>query len=134
MTSSADTSADHPSPAGTPVAGAGSPWQRAVAYAAGFNPRALAWGSLVLAALTMLAVNVIGGTALRHVKADLTQENLFTISDGTRKALRSIDEPIVARMYFSKQLGDAAPAYLKYFERVRALLEQYRDISGGRFQ
>ena len=82
----------------------------------------------------MLAVNVIGSTGLRCLRADLTKEGLFTISDGTRKALRAIEEPITARLYFSKGLGDAAPTYQKYFERVRALLEQYRDISGGRFQ
>jgi ABC-type uncharacterized transport system involved in gliding motility auxiliary subunit len=112
----------------------GTLWQRAVAWASGLDRRTLSWGGLALAAITMLAVNVIGSTGLRHVRADLTKEGLFTISDGTRKVLRAIEEPITARLYFSKPLGDAGPAYLKYFERVRALLEQYRDISGGRFQ
>jgi ABC-type uncharacterized transport system involved in gliding motility auxiliary subunit len=116
------------------AAPAATAWDRAVSWAGTLGNRKLAWGGLALAAITLLATNVIGGTALRHIKADLTHEGLFTISDGTRKVLRSIDEPIVARLYFSKPLGDAAPAYLKYFDRVRALLEQYRDISGGRFQ
>ena len=34
----------------------------------------------------------------------------------------------------SKRLGEAAPVYGRYFERVRALLEQYRDISGGKLE
>ena len=129
MTTNTPSSQDHTGSARTPT-----PMERAAAWAATLDRRTLSWGGLALAAITLLAVNVIGGTALRHVKADLTKEGLFTISDGTRKVLRSIDEPIAARLYFSKQLGDAAPTYLKYFERVRALLEQYRDISGGRFQ
>ena len=36
--------------------------------------------------------------------------------------LRTIDEPISVRLYFSKRLGEAAPVYARYFERVRALL------------
>ena len=48
--------------------------------------------------------------------------------------LRSIDEPISLRLYFSKRLGEAAPVYGRYFERVRALLQQYSDISGGRVE
>lgn len=121
----------------TPNANASSSptmWDRAVAWAAGLDRSTMAWSSIALAAICMLAVNVIGSTGLRSLRADLTKEGLFTISDGTRKALRAIEEPITARLYFSKGLGDAAPTYQKYFERVRALLEQYRDISGGRFQ
>jgi ABC-type uncharacterized transport system involved in gliding motility auxiliary subunit len=38
------------------------------------------------------------------------------------------------RVYFSKRLGDAAPSYAKNFERVRSLLERYRDISGGKLK
>ena len=38
------------------------------------------------------------------------------------------------RVYFSKKLGEAAPTYAKNFERVRTLLEQYRDIARGKLQ
>lgn len=131
MSSDTDTSQHSQTPRTAPQ---GTLGQRAIAWASGLDRRTLSWGGLILAAITMLAVNVIGSTGLRHLRADLTKEGLFTISDGTRKVLRSIEEPITARLYFSKPLGDAGPAYLKYFERVRALLEQYRDISGGRFQ
>ena len=39
-----------------------------------------------------------------------------------------------ARIYYTKKLGEVAPVFGKYFERVKALLEQYRDISGGKLQ
>jgi ABC-type uncharacterized transport system involved in gliding motility auxiliary subunit len=96
--------------------------------AARLDPHKLAWGGLALAAVTFLAVNLFASTAFRGVKMDLTRDGLFTISDGTRKALKAIDEPIDVRVYFSKALGDAAPTYAKNFERVRSLLERYRDI------
>src|SRR5690349_22963793 len=95
---------------------------------------ALAWIGLALGAVILLSVNLFAATAFRSVKADLTQQRLFTISDGTRAILRSIDEPVSVRLYFSKRLGEAAPSYARYFERVRSLLEQYRDISRGRLE
>jgi len=107
---------------------------RAAATAGRINRRTLAWGGLVLAAVILLAVNLIASSALREAKLDLTQDRLFTISDGTRKALRAIDEPIDIRVYFSKKLGEAAPTYGKSFERVRTLLEQYRDIARGKLR
>ncbi|RMF04213.1 MAG: ABC transporter, partial [Alphaproteobacteria bacterium] len=68
------------------------------------------------------------------LKADLTEEGLFTISDGTRQTVQGLDEPVDLTLYFSKQLGELAPRYAGYFERVRGLLEQYRDLSGGKIQ
>jgi ABC-type uncharacterized transport system involved in gliding motility auxiliary subunit len=70
----------------------------------------LAWGGLALAGIVFLAVNLFASTMFRGVKADLTRDSLYTISEGTKKALRSIDEPIEVRVYFSKRLGEAAPS------------------------
>jgi ABC-type uncharacterized transport system involved in gliding motility auxiliary subunit len=91
----------------------------------------LAWTSVGLAFILLLSVNLFANSALRNAKADLTQQRLFTISSGTRSMLRSIDEPVSLKLYFSKRLGEAAPVYARYFERVRALLQQYADIAGG---
>lgn len=126
-----DTSKTSPAPKKNPI---GDAWQRFVEWTQGLNRTTLTWGSLALAAILFFAVNTIAATGLRNISADLTSERLFTISDGTRKVLTSIDEPIKTRVYFSKSLGDAAPNYQKYFERVRALLSQYRDISRGRLE
>jgi ABC-type uncharacterized transport system involved in gliding motility auxiliary subunit len=94
----------------------------------------LAWSSIALALILLLSVNLFANSALRNAKADLTQQRLFTISPGTRTMLRAIDEPISVRLYYSKRLGEAAAVYGRYFERVRALLQQYSDISGGRLE
>jgi ABC-type uncharacterized transport system involved in gliding motility auxiliary subunit len=104
---------------------------RATAVAGRANRRTLALGAVVLAAVTLLSVNLIASNALRDARFDLTKERLFTISDGTRKALRAIDEPIDVRVYFSKKLGEAAPTYAKSFERVRTMLDQYGEIARG---
>lgn len=107
---------------------------RASASVARINRRHLAWGAIALGAIILLAVNLIASSALRDARIDLTKDRLFTISEGTRKALRAIDEPIDVKVYFSKKLGEAAPSYAKSFERVRTMLEQYRGISRNKLQ
>ena len=54
----------------------------------------LAWSAIGLALVMLLSVNLISSHVFRNVKADLTQQRLFTISDGTRTILRAIDEAI----------------------------------------
>ncbi len=102
--------------------------------AAGMNRRTLGWTALALAALLMLSANLISSMLFRNWKADLTAERLFTISDGTKKVLSKMEEPVNIRVYYTRKLGEVAPLFGKYFERVKALLEQYRDLSRGRLQ
>ena len=79
--------------------------------------------------ILLLRVNLFAGSALRDAKADLTQQHLFTISDGTRTMLRTIDEPISLRLYFSKRLGEAAPVLRALFRARARAAQQYSDIS-----
>lgn len=106
----------------------------AVARASGLSRTSLAWGGLGLAAIILLSINLATSLALQNWRVDLTDDGLFTISEGTKVVLKAIDEPITARLYFSNKLGDIAPQYERYHGRVRALLERYRDISNGKLQ
>jgi len=105
-----------------------------VAYASHMTPARLAWGGLALAAVTLLSVNLIASETLSGWKADLTQDRLFTISPGSVTVLKAMDEPIKARVYFSKSLGEAAPSYARYFDRIRTLLEEFSRLSGGKLE
>ncbi|MDX2308506.1 MAG: Gldg family protein [Hyphomicrobium sp.] len=111
-----------------------APYERFTDWVSSLDRKTMAWTGLALGAVILLSVNLIAGIGLKNWKADLTEDRLFTISDGTRLVLRAIDEPITARLYFSRRLAESAPEMSRYFDRVRALLEQYRDISGGKFE
>src|SRR6185437_7562652 len=87
--------------------------------------RAAAWWALAAAIVLFLAVNVIAEQALRGSRVDLTENGLYTLSQGTRRVLAKIEEPITLRFYYSPQLGAAAPPYGIYAERVRETLQQY---------
>lgn len=94
----------------------------------------LAGLSVVLAVVIFLAVNIFANTTFRGLEVDLTEENLFTLNDGTREILQGIDEPITVRLFVSKRLTELNPGHATYADRVRELLERYVDISGGKIQ
>jgi len=96
--------------------------------------RQLAVGGLALAVVIFFAVNIFANSAFKGLRLDLTEQRLFTLSQGTRDVLASMDEPVIARLYFSKLLGEVNPRHLIYYNRVRELLEQYSEVSGGRLR
>ncbi|MEZ5815833.1 MAG: GldG family protein [Hyphomicrobiaceae bacterium] len=103
----------------------------ALQWASGLSRSTLAWGSLALAGVLLLSLNLSASLSLRNVKADLTQNHLYTISNGTRKVMSKLKEPINVRVYYSHRLGEVAPMFARQFDRLKGLLEQYRDISRG---
>src|SRR5947207_8607475 len=95
--------------------------------------RARAWIALVCIGLMLVAVNIIAGRFLT-ARLDLTGERLYTLSRGTRQTLARIDEPITLRLYYSTRLGDSAPSYGVYAQRVRELLDEYVAAAKGKLR
>ncbi len=95
------------------------------------DTKVLAGLSVVLALVLLVAVNVLSSTTLTGARLDLTENKLYTLSDGTREVLKSIDEPITMRLYVSRALTDLSPAHAKYAEQVREVIENYVALSGG---
>ncbi len=98
------------------------------------NRRTVAIASLVLLLVLLVAVNAISNRLFTGMVLDFTQDKLFTLSDGTRQILKEIDEPITLRFYYSEALGKTAPSFVPYVNRVRELLERYRDLAGGKIR
>ena len=86
--------------------------------------------ALVLGILLFLSVNLIANTVLTGARLDLTQDRLYTVSDGTRAVLSAIDEPIRLRFYFSQAVATPYPTIFAYGRRVQDLLTEYAAIAG----
>lgn len=99
-----------------------------------FSRGARALTALLLAAVLFVAVNVIADKTLRTTRIDLTDQHLYTLSQGTRDTLKKLDEPIVMRFYYSPQLGDEIASYGVYAQRVREMLEEYEAASNGKIE
>lgn len=96
--------------------------------------RLLSTSGLVIAAVLFFAVNIIADGVFRMARLDLTEDRLFTLSDGTRNVLASIEEPITLRFFFSAKLARQLPQFNTYGNRIRDLLEVYADIAGDRLR
>jgi len=94
--------------------------------------RAAAAVAIVCAAILLVAVNVIAQHGLSSARLDLTQRHLYTLSDGSKKTLARLDEPITLRFYYSPRLGDEVPSYGIYAQRVREMLEEYAALAKGK--
>ncbi len=105
-----------------------------VDYASRLSSRSIAWWAIAMAGVLLLTTNLLVGNWLRNWRADLTEDGLYSISSSTRKVLSAIDEPITMQVYYTKALGEQAPAYGAHFQRVRTLLERYRDLAGGKLR
>ncbi len=65
------------------------------------------------------------------LRFDLTQENIYTLSDGTKEILQKIEDPVTVDFYNSRSLGDLPPWFKTFADRVEQMLEQYERASGG---
>ncbi|MEM6497832.1 MAG: GldG family protein, partial [Pseudomonadota bacterium] len=101
---------------------------------AGMSKGTMAWVGIGLAAVILVSVNVVSTNLFRAANADLTASGLYSLSDSTSRVMGKIGEPIDVRIYFSEKLGDAAPLYKRYFERVRALFDQYANMAGNKLR
>ena len=87
--------------------------------------------SLVLLALVFVAAVTANNSLLTGLRIDLTEDNLYTVSPGTRNVLASIVEPINVYLFFSdSETADIAPLR-NYANRVREMLEELESAGGG---
>ena len=92
----------------------------------------LSAGALGLALVAFVAVNVAAGAGLRRARVDLTAESLYTLSEGSRNIVRSLDESVHLYLYYSEKTAAKAGELKLYGDRVRELLEEYALASGGK--
>lgn len=94
--------------------------------------RRLNASSLLLLALAFLAAVIVSNQLFRGWHLDLTENKLYTLSDGTRRILRNIDEPINLYFYFSDKATANVASLRDYANRVRELLEEFENAADGK--
>lgn len=87
---------------------------------------------LVIAGILFVAINTLFGGSVPGARVDLTEDRLFTLSEGTHETLAAIDEPIELHFFYSERLGRELPFYGGYSRRVRDLLNEIAAAAGGK--
>ena len=87
-------------------------------------------GLVTLAIIFLVGVTLIG--LLPGARIDLTGNRLFTLSEGTKKIVGSIPEPINVYLFFSDKATADIPQVRTYAGRVREMLEEFASRSDGK--
>ncbi|MEN9500219.1 MAG: hypothetical protein RIS83_2039, partial [Pseudomonadota bacterium] len=89
---------------------------------------------IVAAFALAVGVNLLVERFAPRARLDLTAQKLYTLSEGTRSVLSGLQDPVTLRLFYSRKLGTAIPAYGAYAERVRAMLDEYVAVAGGKLR
>ena len=90
-------------------------------------------GLIILGAL-FLTLTILNAVVFRGIRLDLTENQLFTISEGTRNILTKIDEPVNLYLFYSDKAAEDIPYLRTYARRVRELLQEFVLESDGRLR
>ncbi|MED5491458.1 ABC transporter [Halopseudomonas pachastrellae] len=87
-------------------------------------------GLLVLL-LAFFAFNMATGVLLPGARLDLTEQKLYTLSDGTREILQELEEPIDLYFFFSEGASKDLVVLRNYQRRVAEMLKEYERRADG---
>ncbi|WP_044463202.1 Gldg family protein [Pseudomonas sp. MRSN 12121] len=83
-------------------------------------------------ALLLPGLNLGLAPCLQDARWDLTEDQLYSVSQGTLAIIRALPEPVELTLYFSREQAKAAVSLRSYAQRVQALLREYERRSRGR--
>jgi ABC-2 type transport system permease protein len=91
-------------------------------------------GAILVLVITFSAISICQNIG-KVLKVDITDQKLYTLSDGTKAILDQLHQPIKARLYYAKTAALKGPDQIQFFNNyyqfVRALLEEYVAASKG---
>ncbi len=94
--------------------------------------KTISYSGLLILAVLFVLVNMISGNLFKSMRIDLTEDKLYTLSDGTLNILEDIQEPITLHYFYSDQATKDIPQLRTYATRVRELLQEYAQLSKGK--
>ena len=95
------------------------------------SQRNISTSSLLLLALAFIAAIIVSNQLFSGWRIDLTDSRLYTLSDGTKRILDKLDEPINLYFYFSDRASEDIPTIRSYANRVREMLYEFRRAADG---
>ena len=99
-----------------------------------FKRSTLGSGALLALGLVFVAAVVFANWGLRGLRVDLTQNQLYTTTKGTRNIISGLKEPVNLYFFFSDKVAAPFPAIRTYGTRVREFLQELAASSGGKLR
>lgn len=92
------------------------------------------WVKLVCFIAVSLVLIVISQWGLKTTRLDLTEQGLFSLSEGTVNIINNLEEDVQFSFFFSDTVTADLVQFRAYAERVKALLKEYELKAKGRIE
>ncbi|MDG1580116.1 Gldg family protein [Pseudomonas sp. GOM6] len=89
---------------------------------------------LLLIAVAFLAFNMLTSLGLGNARLDLTEQKLYTISEGTERILGELEEPINLYFFYSDKSARDLAVLRNYATRVEEMLKAYERAADGKIK
>ncbi|MCJ0972745.1 Gldg family protein [Pseudomonas sp. PS1] len=89
---------------------------------------------LLLIALAFLAFNIVSSQVLTDARLDLTEQKLYTLSEGTERVLDELKAPIDLQLFYSDEAVRDLVGLRNYARRVEEMLRAYEREADGRIR
>jgi len=88
--------------------------------------------TILMSVICFFGVNIISSNLLKSFRFDMTSNNLFSLTEGTKNLISNLKEPIHLRLFMSSSIVELAPQLSNYANRVESILNAYENISNGK--
>src|SRR5260370_16583892 len=85
----------------------------------------------LVGAVIFVCLNIVSAQIFRNARVDLTEQHLYSLSQGTRSLLGELKEPVRFRLFMSSGLTKQAPQLAAFAGRRDSLLRSPAGAATG---
>ena len=90
--------------------------------------------NLFLILVVFIALVFVNNQLLSSARLDLTENQVYSLSQGSKQVLKEIDEPINLYFFFSDKASKNMTSLRNYANRVESLLAEYETFANGKIK
>ena len=87
-----------------------------------------------LLAVLFFGLVLLSNQLFKSARIDLTENQVYSLSEGSKSILAEIDEPIELYFFFSDKASEGLTTIRNYADRVESLLQEYESASKGKIK
>jgi ABC-type uncharacterized transport system involved in gliding motility auxiliary subunit len=91
-------------------------------------------GIFFIAVIGVSAISICQGL-FKNARLDMTENKLYTLSDGTKNILQGLNQPVTMKLFYTKTAALKGPDQIRYYNNyytyVLALLQEYETQAKG---
>lgn len=90
--------------------------------------------NLFLILVVFIALVFVNNQLLSSARLDLTENQVYSLSQGSKQILKEIDEPINLYFFFSDKASKNMTSLRNYANRVESILTEYETLASGKLK